>query len=258
MASPKPSPKNNIRLQKYLADCGLGSRRFCETLIESGEITVNGVRAAQLGVTVDPEVDSVCFKGRTVQQQTKVYILFNKPREVLCSSRDPQRRRIVLDYISGVPERIYTAGRLDYDSEGLLLLSNDGELVQRLIHPRHHVEKVYWVWSSKAVHSESRQLMKSGIRDESELLKVVDIQEDGGRRKPGMIKYRVTLNQGKKRQIRRMFNACESPVVRLMRIEMGPLKLDGLKQGAWRYLSSEEVAALYGAVDLKTLDKTTG
>ena len=138
--------QEQVRLQKYLADCGFGSRRFCETLITAGRVTIDGAVVTELGTKIDPATQTVICNGKPAAKEPPVTILLNKPPKVICSSDDPQGRTTVLDLLDDLPERVYTVGRLDFMSEGLIIVTNDGDLAHALTHPRHHIEKVYKVW----------------------------------------------------------------------------------------------------------------
>ena len=146
MASRKPNPLINIRLQRYLAHCGLGSRRACEDLIRTGRVTVNGESITEMGVSVDPEVVTIHVDGALVTPEPKVYLALHKPKGIVCTSSDPQGRRTVLSLLPDISQRVYTMGRLDQNSEGLVLVTNDGDLAQAVTHPSCHVPKVYHVW----------------------------------------------------------------------------------------------------------------
>ena len=246
MDSQKPSRNKAAacRLQKHLASCGLGSRRTCEEFIRAGRISVNGQPVSAQGQVVDPSVDRVEFDGRLVKPQSRLYIMLNKPRDVLCTSSDPGGRRICLDLVPEIPERVYTIGRLDRDSEGLIVLTNDGALAQRLTHPRYHVEKIYNVWSRHRLTREQIAKMHAGVSIDGERLRAlrVDIKSVGER---GMM-YEVVLGEGRKRQIRRMFEVAGCRVSRLKRIAIGTLQLGKLGSGKWRYLRGKEVERLRG------------
>lgn len=242
MDSPRQSPPSKLRLQKYLARCGIGSRRACEEYIRQGLVTVDGVVVREQGVSVDPAVSEVCFRGKPVGEQPKNYIILNKPKDVICTSSDPQGRRTFLDLLPPMDSRVYTVGRLDRDSEGLLLVTNDGELAARLTHPRHHIPKVYQVWTDAPLNESDVQKFLKGVMHDGEKLTAsgVRMAEPNGK---GPC-FEITLLEGKNRQIRRMFAAVGREVVRLRRVRVGPLELRGLRIGQWRNLAAEEVAAL--------------
>lgn len=232
------------RLQKVLAAAGLGSRRKCEQLILDGRVSVNGNVVIELGTKVDPESDAIEIDGRPILSEKKAYYIFHKPKGVITSLADPEGRQTVKDYLKGIKERVYPAGRLDYDSEGLLILTNDGELANRLMHPKYHIPKTYLA-------------TVKGVPDGGKLEKLAaGIQLEDGPTLPAEVEYadiapdmkrsviRITITEGRNRQVRRMFEAIGHPVERLKRIRYGPLDLEGLQRGKYRRLTKEEVDAL--------------
>ncbi len=243
LASQRPSPSNRVRLQKYLAACGLGSRRFCETLIAGGRVSVNGVPVVEQGCRVDPGCDSVAVDGRVCRQQAKRYLILNKPAGFLCTSRDPQGRRTFLSLLPPSGERLFSVGRLDHDSEGLLLVTNDGEFALRLAHPRHWVAKTYLVTIPGRLSARDGEGMKAGVVSDGETLQAERVEFLRVRPR-GASEYRVILREGRKRQIRRMFAALGHKVLRLQRIAIGTLALGDLPAGKWRELTAAELALL--------------
>lgn len=250
MDSPRPSPISKpVRLQKHLAACGVGSRRACEMLIEQGLVSVDGEIVRRQGMTVDPRSQRICVRNRPIAEERKVYLVLNKPRDILCTSRDPQRRKTIHALLPDGLGRVYTVGRLDRDSEGLLLITNDGRLAQALSHPRHHVKKTYRVWARGALRPDQLARMTSGVRSDGEILRAEDIEvlHTG----PRISRYKVVLGQGRKRQIRRMFNSFDIGVARLQRIAVGPLTMGPLQPGHFRYLNAGEVEKLYASAKVK-------
>ena len=247
-ACPRPSPSNRVRLQKHLAACGIGSRRACEALIAEGRVTVNGAKVTQQGVCIDPQTADVRLDGRSLTVQRSRYWLVYKPRGVVATCHDPQGRRTVLDLLPPSGERLYPVGRLDRDSEGLLLLTNDGSLALRLLHPRHEIEKIYRVQTPTELSAATLDRARRGVTSEGELLRVAAIAAERPNRYGHV--YRVALREGRKRQIRRIFAELGHAVTRLTRLAMGPLALDPLKTGEWRELTEREVANLYAAAGL--------
>ncbi len=235
-----------IRLQKFLADCGLGSRRFCETLITAGRVSIDGKTVAELGTKVDPETQKVVCNGKAVAKEASVTILLNKPPKIICTSNDPQGRTTALDLLEDLPERVYTVGRLDFMSEGLIIVTNDGDLAHALMHPRHHIEKVYKVWIDKPIGYHQLQKMKRGIPNRGETLRVLDIDE--GKHTRAGVEYTITLGEGKNRHIRRLMEHFDKKVFRLMRISIGPIRLDDLKPGEWRRAKPSELKLLRAAI----------
>jgi 23S rRNA pseudouridine2605 synthase len=233
-----------VRLQKFLAESGIGSRRFCETLIQRGKVSVNGQPAITLGTKIDPARDRVLVAGKPVTVERKIYIALNKPAGVVCTSRDAHGRPRVLDLLPPELPRLYTVGRLDQDSEGLLLLTNDGNFSLRLTHPRYTKRKIYRVQVEGCIDAAQITRLLRGIRSDGERLtakEIFNVERRGER-----TELRVVLTEGKKRQIRRMFAAAGHRVLRLERVGIDTLELGNLKQGQWRYLSDEEVRKLLG------------
>ncbi len=212
-------------------------------------MTVDGAKVAQQGVCIDPATAVVCVDGKAVAVQRTRYWLVYKPRGVVSTCHDPEGRRTVLDLLPANGERLYPVGRLDFDSEGLLLLTNDGALALRLTHPRHEIDKVYLVQTPSELPPEALDRARRGVDSEGEHLCVAAIAPERPSRY-GCI-YRVVLRQGRKRQIRRIFTELGHSVTRLTRVSMGPLKLGMLKAGEWRELSAWELAGLYRAGGLE-------
>lgn len=249
MDSPRPSPKSKsrVRLQKYLAQCGVGSRRRCEDLIAAGVVRVNGEVVSTPGTSVAPG-DDVRVHGRAVQPERTVYRVLNKPRDVLCTRSDPQGRRTVFDLIGAQDARLFHVGRLDRDSEGLLLLTNDGELGARLTHARHGVRKVYRVSLSRALTTPERDRLVRGVQDAGETLRAEAVTAvESSARGP---EVEIVLHEGRNRQIRRMMAALGVEIVRLRRVALGPLRLGALRRGQCRDLTAEEIRGLRGAAGL--------
>ncbi|MDN4619706.1 pseudouridine synthase [Paenibacillus sp. PsM32] len=232
------------RLQKILAQAGIASRRKCEELIVAGKVTLNGEVVTELGTKADPTVDEIIVNGRSIAAEKKVYIMFNKPKGVITSASDPEGRKIVGDYLKGVRERVYPVGRLDYDSEGLLILTNDGELANRLTHPRHHVPKTYHVTVEGVPHGTALEKFRQGIQLEDGMTQPAeaDYYDIDTEKKQATI--RVTIHEGRNRQIRRMFEALSHKVIRLKRISFGELLVGNLKRGLYRHLTKEEIDKL--------------
>ncbi len=245
--SPKQNlPNKPIRLQRYLAECGLGSRRACEQIIAQGVVSVDGKPVTTQGVCIHPFKQQILVHKKCVRPQEKLYILLNKPTGVLCTSKDPQGRRIFRDlvkdlpsYNQDLPSRLYTAGRLDLNSEGLVFITNDGNLAYQLTHPKHHIPRRYHVWINRPLTAQQILRFKKGIPSSEGLLtadRVIRKTKKG-------ICYEITLLQGKNRQIRRMMKAVHIEINRLKRIAIGPLQLGSLKVGAWRHVKAKELQA---------------
>lgn len=238
-----------IRLQKYLAECGVASRRACEKLITDGLVKVDGVIVTELGTRVDPAVQKVTCDGKPVSPEEKTWVMINKPAGVICTSDDPEGRERVLDLIPEVPGRVYTVGRLDVMSEGLLLVTNDGELAHRLMHPRHHIEKKYQVWIDRELTLDEIDRMLKGLNCRGEKLCALRV-EPLRRVIAGQSGYTLTLGEGRNRHIRRMMEVLDCKIIRLVRVSIGPLRLEKLRTGEYRNLSPGEVSGLRKAVGL--------
>ncbi len=238
-----------IRLQKYLAECGVASRRASEKLIQEGLVTVDGVVVTELGTKVEPGKSHVTYKGKPLGLEEKVWLMLNKPTGVICTSDDPQGRETILDMLPSSSSRLYTVGRLDVMSEGLLLVMNDGDLAHRLMHPRHHIEKKYQVWVDRELSKPDIDRMLKGINCRGDMLKVLKA-EPLRRSLEGRYGYTLTLGEGRNRHIRRLMEALDSKVLRLMRVSVGPLRLEKLRSGEHRNLDPWEIDKLRKAVGL--------
>jgi 23S rRNA pseudouridine2605 synthase len=235
-----------IRLQKHLADCGLGSRRFCEKLITGGRVAVDGETVTELGTKIDPSVQKVVCNGNIVAKEPTITLLLNKPPKVICTSDDPQGRTTVLDLLDDLPARVYTVGRLDFMSEGLIMVTNDGALAHALMHPRHHIKKTYKVWIDTPLGYHQLKKMVRGIPNRGETLRVLDI--DDGKHTRNGVEYTITLGEGKNRHIRRLMEHFDKKVYRLIRISIGPIRLDDLKTGESRPAKPSELKLLRSAI----------
>jgi 23S rRNA pseudouridine2605 synthase len=229
-----------MRLNRYLALCGLGSRRACEEIILGGSVRINGRPARELATIVGPG-DTVVARGRVVRPESSRYLVLHKPSGCLSSRQSQGGKSTVYDLLPREAGTLPHVGRLDADSEGLLLLSNDGALAQALTHPSRHVEKEYDVVLDRAFDTKFIPKLLKGIYLEEGRAKAAHVQVEGAN------KLRVVLTQGINRQIRRMFAALGYKVKRLTRTRLGPLKLGRLPRGAWRELSAREVESLHRA-----------
>ena len=235
-----------VRLQKFIADSGLMSRRAAEAEIERGNFSVHG-HLASIGMKIDPASDVVAYKGKRIRYEKKkyTYIMINKPRGYLSSTADDHGRKCVTDLLEGVDARVYPVGRLDLISEGMLLLTDDGELKNRLTHPSHTIPKIYRVKVSGSVSESQMDILTSPLVIDGYKIKPVDVIITGEDESGTVLKF--TLFEGRNRQIRKMCEAAELTVKRLSRVSIGNLKLDGLPVGKWRYLEQSEVDYLYKA-----------
>ncbi len=237
-----------MRLQKFIAHAGICSRRKAEELIKAGRVWVDGVLITELGVSIDPENNEVSVDGKRISfKPSKEYMLLHKPPGVLSTVSDPFGRRTIMDLVREVGKRVYPVGRLDQDSEGLMLLTNDGELTNRLLHPRHKIPKKYHVTVQGHPSKRDIELLKKGVEIEGRRTQPCHVRLIGKTKITSH--YEVILKEGRKRQIRLMFKSIGHPVSRLIRTAIGPLTLDGLPRGKWRRLTEEEV---------KLLKKTAG
>jgi 23S rRNA pseudouridine2605 synthase len=243
-----------VRINKFLRDCRLGSRRKCEELIAQGKISINGCTVDDLATMVDPDVDEVRVGGDLVKPvKEKVYVAAYKPRGVIVSAMDPHGRKTVFEGIPGLPEGLFSVGRLDMDSEGLLLLTNDGKLGFRLAHPRYEIERVYTVDVRGEMPEERVAELRKGVTLEEGYFRPrqVTILARGG----GRTVLEITLAEGKKREIRRMIAACGFEVDRLKRTGFGPVGLGGLEPGRWRHMTRDEVRGLRRSVEQAYISK---
>lgn len=229
------------RLQKILSGRGVASRRAAEKMITDGRVTVNG-RIALLGESADPEKDEILLDGSLLPSVSEnVYILLHKPRGYVTTVSDDRGRKTVMELVQDCPARVYPVGRLDMDSEGLLLMTNDGAFANALMHPKHNVNKTYEVWVT-GYHDASLPLLARPITLDGYTIRKPEVKllwEDHGK-----AKLLVTIHEGRNRQIRRMCEAAQMQVTRLRRISEGGLKLGDLPLGKWRYLTKEEIANL--------------
>ncbi|GIP25547.1 ribosomal large subunit pseudouridine synthase B [Paenibacillus sp. J23TS9] len=232
------------RLQKILAQAGIASRRKCEELILAGKVEVNGETVTALGTKADPEQDIITVAGKPIRNENKIYIMLNKPKGVITSASDPAGRKIVTDYVKGIKERIYPVGRLDYDTEGLLLLTNDGEFANMLTHPKHHVPKTYLATVEGIPHGSELDKLRAGIKLEDGMTSPAEVEykDIDTEKKEAVIS--ITIHEGRNRQVRRMFEAISHKVIRLKRISFGDLLLQNLKRGLYRHLTKDEIESL--------------
>ena len=234
------------RLQKILARCAGVSRRKAEELIAAGRVRVNG-NTARLGEQADAEEDVIELDGarvKTRQEPQLVYLMLCKPRGFVTTMHDEKGRRSVAELVADVPERVYPVGRLDYDSEGLLLLTNDGELAQRLTHPSCEVDKVYLARVTGNPSNDALDRLRRGVYMEGDERRTYPAQVRVVRDESLFSDILVTIHEGRNRQVRRMFDSVGHKVLLLRRVRFGPLELGDLRRGEWRELSAEEIARL--------------
>ncbi len=234
-----------MRLEKYIATSGVASRRAVKKSIRAGLVTVNGETIFVPGHPIDVETDIVAFDGQQVEPLTEhLYLMLNKPPGYLTTRRDERNRPTVMTLVADLPDSIYPVGRLDLETEGLLLFTNDGNFAYRLLHPSHEIEKTYLAWAKGIPSDAAVQRLRQGVSIPS------------GETAPAMVKrlktskdetstqFEVVIHEGKKRQVRLMFKAVGHPVIRLKRTRIGNLRLGGLPQGAYRSLTESEIMAL--------------
>lgn len=232
-----------IRLQKYMASCGVASRRACEKLIEEGRVKVNGSVVTQLGTSVDPAKDQVEVDGQLIQAVTEmVYILLNKPPGFVTTAKDQFGRKTVLDLLKGLETRVYPVGRLDYQTSGLLILTNDGDLTLKLTHPKHEVYKTYVATVEGHVETHVLNQLENGVDIGDFVTSKAQVSLIKATATESIVK--IAIKEGKYRQVRRMFEAVGHPVTALQRTELGKLNLSGLREGDWRHLETAEIQYL--------------
>lgn len=235
----------NVRLQKYMAECGIASRRKCEEIILSGEVYVNGESVQELGTKIDPEKDEVIYKGKKLSlPNNKVYILLNKPIGYVTTASDQFHRDTVLDLVK-VKERVVPVGRLDMYTSGALILTNDGEFVNIITHPSHEIEKTYTVTIIGIVTKEEVQKLEEGVVIDGEYTtkpaKVKILRTDT---ETNRSRLEIKIHEGKNRQVRKMCEAINKKVVALHRTKIGNIQVKDLKIGTWRYLTNKEIENL--------------
>jgi len=235
----------SMRIARYLAASGLGSRRACEKLVLAGQVTVNGELLDSPARNVVPGQDEVRVQGKAVAPASLSYLVLNKPPGYTCSQQDEYAEHLVYELIPESFGRLFTIGRLDRDSEGLILLTNDGQFGQALAHPSRGVEKVYHVSARGLLTEETRQQLLAGIQDQGELLKPLDVRVLKQHGRSCRVEFR--LGEGRKREVRRLCSFAHLGVVRLLRVSIGPLQLGELASGAWRVLTYREVRSLLSA-----------
>lgn len=235
-----------IRISKYFTDCGVMSRRAADAAVSAGEVKINGI-TAELGQKVTPGVDKVTWKGKPVvmpRDNRKVYVMLNKPRGYVTTLKDEKGRPTVIELVKDVGTRLYPIGRLDMDSDGLLILTNDGDLANRLAHPKHDVSKVYYAYVDGNVTTEQLTGLCRPIEIDGKLTAPAAV------RKAGYTEYHtvleVTIHDGRNRQVRRLCEREGLVVRKLTRISEGPLQLGNLDEGKWRHLNAKELRQLKG------------
>jgi 23S rRNA pseudouridine2605 synthase len=229
-----------MRLNKYIASCGVASRRGADALIVQERVTVNGRVVDTVGVDINPDIDTVAVDGTLLLfADKKVYIMLNKPAGVLSTCRDDRGRKTVLDLVGDVGVRLFPVGRLDYDTEGLLLLTNDGDFAYRCTHPRHEVNKTYTALVHGRLDEQAIRRLESGVvlNGVKTAPAVINVLQRAGKE----TRLEITIHEGRNRQIKRMFESVSCHVMSLKRVSFGSLSLGDLPVGSWRYLSEMEI-----------------
>ncbi|MCI0747141.1 MAG: rRNA pseudouridine synthase [Verrucomicrobia subdivision 3 bacterium] len=231
-----------MRLQKFLAEAGVASRRAAEKLIRDGHVEVNGATVQELGVKVDPGRDLVSVDGQPVKPRRKLYVALNKPKGFICTRSDPEKRRIITDLLPPEWRNLYPVGRLDHDSEGLIFLTNDGDFALRLTHPRYGTRKYYEATVEGRIEPSQLSRLTEGIVDEGERLRAARVRLVSSSNTRSVVE--VELAEGRNREIRRMFKALGHEVTQLKRTQIGRIKLGELRTGKWRTLTEPEIKSL--------------
>jgi 23S rRNA pseudouridine2605 synthase len=234
------------RLQKLLAQSGVASRRKCEEYITTGRVRVNGETVTTLGFKADLDRDTIEVDGQAISKEKLVYLLLHKPKGVITSVEDPQGRKVVTDFVREIKERVYPIGRLDYDTEGLLLLTNDGELSNKLLHPSHEFKKTYWATVKGIPSKEDIHRLATGVQLEDGITAPAEVKVLEARTDKNEALIELVIHEGRNRQVRRMCEAIDHPVKELRRIRFGFLTLKGVSKGKYRHLTTEEVQRLKG------------
>lgn len=245
MAEKNESSTGLVRLNKYLSECGVTSRRKADELIAEGAITVNGKRVFELGMRIDPKHDRVSVNGKPVRAVAeKIYIIFHKPKNMVTTMEDPQGRPTIADFFEKLPYRVFPVGRLDWDTEGLILLTNDGDFSQRVMHPNEEVPKTYLAKVSGKPSDEALRKLLTGVSIVGGRVKALHVE----RIKRGADQYdwiKIVIGEGKNRQVRRMFEKIGFDVMKLQRVAIGRLRIGTLKRGEYAFLTPMGVEKIF-------------
>lgn len=237
--------EDKIRLQKYLANSGVASRRKCEELILEGKVSVNGEIVQELGIKIDPSVDKVTYCGKSVTNAKKlVYILLNKPIGYVTTAKDQFDRDTVLDLVK-VKERIVPVGRLDMYTSGALILTNDGDFIYKVTHPKHEITKTYTVTLHGIIDNQAVEKLRNGVQIEDYITRPAKVKILKTDEEKNISRLEITIHEGKNRQVRKMCEAVGSKVIALHRSKIGDIGVKDLKLGDWRYLKDYEVEKLF-------------
>lgn len=234
-----------MRLEKYIATSGIASRRAVKKRIQAGRVTVNGEPVFVPGHPINVETDTVEFEGKRVEPLTEhIYLMLNKPAGYLTTRSDERGRPTVMHLVADLPDSIYPVGRLDLETEGLLLFTNDGDFAYRLLHPSHEIEKTYLAWAQGVPNGDAVQRLREGVTIPSGTTAPAKVERLEISRGGASTQFEVVIHEGKKRQVRLMFKAVGHPVIRLQRTRIGNLQLGNLPQGQYRLLTPREITAL--------------
>lgn len=240
-----PTETITMRLEKFIATSGTASRRAVKKRILAGAVTVNGKKILVPGHPIDTETDVVEFEGKRVEPLTeRIYLMLNKPAGYLTTRHDERGRPTVMDLVAKLPDTIYPVGRLDLETEGLLLFTNDGNFAYQLLHPSHEVEKTYIAWVKGVPRDDAIQKLREGITIPSGTTAPAKVKRLRVSKDSTSTKFEVVIHEGKKRQVRLMFKAVGHPVIRLKRVQIGNLRLGNLPSGEYRLLTREEISGL--------------
>ena len=232
-----------MRLEKFLSESGIASRRAAKQYISAGRVSVNGERVWIPGTHIDPQQVEITFDGEPVRgQPQQIYLMLNKPAGYVTTVRDERGRPTVMALVNDISERIYPVGRLDLDTEGLLLMTNDGDFAHRILHPSHEIQKAYIAWVEGQPNQREIQRLRAGVEIEDGAITSARVNQIGKRE--GQTQFKVIIHEGRKRQIRRMFHAVGHDVVHLKRVGIGSLSLGRLAIGKYRFLTPTEIESL--------------
>ena len=247
------TPEKSLRLQKVIAASGLSSRRAAEDLIRQGCVTVNGRVVRTLGTCINPSIDHIKVNGRHLDAvEPEVFILLNKPPGVVTTMKDPFGRKTIADLLERIKLRVFPVGRLDYDAEGLLLLTNNGQVAQACLHPRYHVPKTYLIKVSGVFNDDQIKILKQGVELDDGITSPADVKKFGKAKSNSWLE--ITIHEGKKHQIKRMVEACGHRVMRIKRTRFGPRQLRDLPLGSCRFATDAEANALRGILRRTALE----
>ncbi len=233
-----------IRLQKYLAQCGLGSRRTCEKYIEQKRVTIDGQLVTEQGISIDPDTQIVRLDDTIVLPKPIEWLMLNKPPQYLSTAKDPSGKPTFLELLPKDKHHLFAVGRLDFLSEGLLLITNEGDISHKLIHPKYEIEKEYLVKTPDKISKEQFNQMKKGLPIDKDVLTVKSIHRTQDHQDKPYLEYTIVITEGKNRHIRRMLDYLDIRIKTLKRIRTGPIKLKDLEKGKWRYLTQKEISLI--------------